>query len=186
MNNPRRERGVGLIVVIIVTAFLLVVGLTLATITGTGTTMAGNVRLQEQAFNAAEAGFNRAWTQIEEYFVAAGWTNFGGHCVDAPAGIDDPNDHQNHYSFRTDDELLALFSETTNGVIFYKEPCVAAQPGVPGQQLSYTVFLIEDDGGGMAVDPSDATLVCIGSIRTGKTLTTARLEIGLAMQSPGT
>jgi hypothetical protein len=177
---------VGLIVVIIVTAFLLVVGLTLAMITGSGTTMARNIRLQEQAFNAAEAGFNRAWTQIEEYFVAAGWTNFGGHCVDTPAGIDNPNDHQEHFSFKTDDELLGLLTGTTNGVIFYKEPCVAAQAGIPGQQLSYTVFLIEDDGGGMALDPSDATLVCIGAVQTGNTLTTARLEIGLGMQSPGT
>jgi hypothetical protein len=38
----------------------------------------------------------------------------------------------------------------------------------------------------MAADPSDATLVCIGAVRTGSSLTTARLEVGLGTQSAGT
>ena len=53
-------------------------------------------------------------------------------------------------------------------------------------RYSYTVFLVEDDGGGMTVDPSDALLICIGAVQTGDTFTTARIEVGLSMQNSGT
>ena len=59
-----KERGVSLIIVILVMAFMLTVGIALVTITSTGPAVAGNIRLQDQAFNAAEAGFDAAWTSI--------------------------------------------------------------------------------------------------------------------------
>ncbi len=185
MKARTRERGVGLIVVIIVTSFLLVVGLLLAMITGLGTTVASNVRLQEQAFNAAEAGFNAAWTQIEENFVAAGWTNFDGHCLDTPANVADPGEPE-YFRKTTDEEFLTALTAATNGVIFYRVTYAPAQGGGLDQRYSYTAFLVEDDGGGMTPDPTDVLLICIGAVQTGGNFTTARIEIGLAMQSSGT
>jgi len=185
MKSRTRERGVGLIIVIIVTAFLLVIGLLLATITNLGTTVASNVRLQEQAFNAAEAGFNAAWSQIEENLIAGGWTNFDGVCLDTPANVAVPGD-PDYFRKTTDEEFLNALTPTTNGVIFYKETYATAQGGGLDQRYSYTVFLVEDDGGSTTPDPTDVLLVCIGAVQTGDTFTTARIEVGLAMQSSGT
>jgi len=56
-----RERGSGLIVVIMVVAFMLAVGMLLLTVTGTSPKISDNIRLQGMAFDAAEAGFNAAW-----------------------------------------------------------------------------------------------------------------------------
>jgi Tfp pilus assembly protein PilX len=185
MNSPIHERGVGLIIVIIVTAFLLVVGLMLAMITGVGTSVASNIRLQEQAFNAAEAGFNAAWIQVEENLMAAGWTDFDGHCLDTPSNIANPGEPE-YFRKQTDEELLNALTAATNGVIFYKQTYVPAQGGGFDQRYSYTVFLVEDDGGGMNPDPSDALLICIGTVQAGNRITTARLEVDLAMQNAGT
>jgi hypothetical protein len=185
MNSTKHERGVGLIIVIIVTAFLLVVGLMLAMITGIGTKVASNVRLQEQAFNAAEAGFNDAWTLVEDSFIAAGWMNFAGHCLETPANIAKPGDPE-YYGKQTDEELLNALTEMTNGVVCYKKEFVPLQGGGMDLRYSYTVFLVEDDGGSPTPDASDATLVCIGTVQTGNKFTTARLEVGLAMQNSGT
>jgi PilX N-terminal len=185
MNSRAQERGVGLIIVIIVTAFLLVVGLMLAMITGLGTSVASNVRLQEQAFNAAEGGFNAAWSQIEEFLIAGGWTNFDGNCLDTPANVAVPGDPA-YFRKTTDEEFLNLLTATTNGVIFYKVPYAPAQGGGMDQRYTYTVFLVEDDGGGPTPDPTDAILVCIGAVQSGDNITTARIEVGLAMQSSGT
>src|SRR4030042_1673904 len=125
MNRQRtgKDRGATLIILIIVIAFLLAVGILVLYITGTGPEVAGNLRLQEQAFNAAEAGFDNAWTQIEGSFVGAGWTNFEGHYITTQVGIS---------------------------------------------------------------DPFDSILFCIGTVQTGDSATTARLEIELAVQMPGT
>ena len=185
MKSEARKRGFGLIIVIVVTAFLLVVGLLVAMITNTGSTVASNVRLQEQAFNAAEAGFNAAWTRVEESLIAAGWTNFDGHCLDTPAGIDDPGEPE-YFRKLTDEEFLTTLTPATNGVVFYKETYAPAAGGGMDVRYSYTVFLVEDDGGGMTVDPSDALLICIGAVQTGDTFTTARIEVGLSMQNSGT
>ncbi|MCK7499628.1 MAG: pilus assembly PilX N-terminal domain-containing protein [Comamonadaceae bacterium] len=72
MNRPiqdnRRERGSGLIVVIMVVAFMLAVGMLLLTVTGTSPKASDSLRLQGLAFDAAEAGFNAAWAVLNDGF----------------------------------------------------------------------------------------------------------------------
>jgi len=177
-----KERGVTLIIVIIVIAFLLAVGVLVLYITGTGPVVAGNLRLQEQAFNAAEAGFDNAWAQIEGSFVAAGWTNFDGHYVTLPTGVNDPLD-VNYFRKLTDEELLAAITVSDPNIIFYKIPFVLTPSGTQDRRYSYTAFLIDDEAGGGDPDPFDALLVCIGTVQTGNSMTTSRLEIGLAIES---
>ena len=60
------EKGMALVVVILVLAFLQVVGVVLLTVTSTGPRVAGNIRAQQQAYNGADAGFDTAWTMVEE------------------------------------------------------------------------------------------------------------------------
>ena len=182
-----KDRGVTLIILVIVIAFLLAVGILVLFITGTGPEVAGNLRLQEQAFNAAEAGFDNAWTQIEGSFVGAGWTNFEGHYITTPVGISDPDEFNPDY-FRklTDEEMLAAISASDPNMIFYKIPFVTTQSGTLDARYTYTAFLIDDEAGGGDPDPFDAILVCIGTVQTGDSATTARLEIELAVQMPGT
>src|SRR4030065_1235072 len=111
MNRHRtgKDRGATLIILIIVIAFLLAVGILVLYITGTGPEVAGNMRLQEQAFNAAEAGFDNAWTQIEGSYVGAGWTNFDGHYITQPTALREPLDVI-YFRKLTDEELLAAVS----------------------------------------------------------------------------
>jgi hypothetical protein len=174
-----------MIILIIVIAFLLAVGILVLYITGTGPEVAANLRLQEQAFNAAEAGFDYAWAQIEGSFVGAGWTDFDGHYVTLPTGINDPLD-ANYFRKLTDEEILAATSASDPNMIFYKIPYVTDQSGASDARYTYTAFLIDDEGGGGDPDPFDALLICIGTVDFGGTVTTARLEIGLAVQLPGT
>ncbi|MBN2408623.1 MAG: hypothetical protein JXE07_02710 [Candidatus Aminicenantes bacterium] len=189
MNRRKtgKDKGATLIVLIIVIAFLLAVGILVLYITGTGPKVAGNIRLQEQAFNAAEAGFDNAWTLIEGSFVAAGWTNFEGHYITTPLGISDPGQTNPDYFRRlTDEEILAAINPGDPNMIFYKIPYVMTQSGTPDTRYTYTVFLIDDEAGGGDPDPFDALLICIGTVQTGSVITTARLEIELAVQLPGT
>jgi len=183
MNRQRteKERGVTLIILVIVIAFLLAVGILVLYITGTGPEVAGNMRLQEQAFNAAEAGFDNAWTLIEGSFVAAGWTDFDGHYITTPAGISD-KDEVNYFRKLTDEELLAAISGDPN-MIFYKIPYVITQSGTLDARYTYTAFLVNDEWTEGEPDPFDALLICIGTVQTGDTFTTSRLEIELAIQS---
>jgi len=186
MNRQRtgKDRGVTLIILIIVIAFLLAVGILVLYITGTGPEVAGNMRLQEQAFNAAEAGFDNAWTQIEGSFVGAGWTNFDGHYITTPAGISDPIETNPDYFRRlTDEELLAAISPSDPNMIFYKITYVTTPSGTLDARYAYTAFLIDDEAGGGDPDPFDALLICIGTVQSGDSVTTSRLEIGLAVQS---
>jgi len=187
MNRQRtgKEKGATLIILIIVIAFLLAVGILVLYITGTGPEVAGNLRLQEQAFNAAEAGFDNAWTQIEGSFVAAGWTNFDGHYITQPTGISDPLD-ASYFRKLTDEEILAAISPSDPNMIFYKIPYVATPSGTMDVRYTYTAFLIDDEAGGGDPDPFDTLLICIGTVQSGDSLSTARLEIGLAVQMPGT
>ncbi len=177
-----KERGATLIILIIVIAFLLAIGILVLHITGTGPEVAGNLRLQEQAFNAAEAGFDNAWTQIEGSFVGAGWTDFDGHYITTPAGISDPLD-ASYFRKLTDEEILAAISAGDPNMIFYKIPYVTTSGGTLDARYTYTAFLIDDEAGGGDPDPFDALLICIGTVQTGDSVTTARLEIGLGMQS---
>jgi hypothetical protein len=186
----RKDRGSGLIILIIVTAFLLAIGIILLFVTGTGPVVAGNIRFQEQAFNAAEAGFDNAWAQIEGYFVS-GWSNFDGHYLTQPAGIDLPID-PGYFRKLTDEDILSLLDQDGDGnaddpnVIFYKIPYVVTPSGALDPRYTYTAFLIDDEAGGGTPDAYDALLICIGAVQIGDTITTSRLEIGLATQLPGT
>jgi hypothetical protein len=181
-QRSEKEKGATLIVLIIVIAFLLGVGVLVLHITGTGSQVAGNLRLQEQAFNAAEAGFDNAWTLIEGSFVGAGWTDFDGHYITIPAGVNDPLD-ANYFRKLTGEEILAATSATDLNMLFYKVPFITTTSGTLDARYTYTAFLIDDEAGGGDPDPFDALLVCIGTVETGGSLSTARVEIGLGVQS---
>jgi hypothetical protein len=186
----KHEKGMALIIVVIVLAFLQVIGLVLLQVTGTGPKVAGNIRTQQQAYNAAEAGFDVAWVNIEEYFGLGEWAHFDGHYVVEPSGIDDPQS-DNYFRRLSDIELLNLIDSDWDGtadvenVIFCRQPYVQTE-GSPDNRYRYTAFLIDDEAGGGVADPSDAILVCIGSVELGNTITTTRLEIELVLERPGT
>lgn len=196
-QNRKQRKGVALIIVIVVLAFLLSVGLMLITVTSTGKKISGNVRAQGEAFNAAEAGFDTGWIAIEESFANNEWTSFEGHYlshwINGPEGIDLPT-HDNYFRKLTDVQLLNLLDSSGDGtadypnVIFYKQPYVQGENGLD-PRYTYTAFLIDDEAGvldqGGASDPSDALLVCIGTAGTGNDMNTVRLEIGLAVEIQG-
>jgi hypothetical protein len=186
----KHEKGMALIIVVIVLAFLQVIGLVLLQVTGTGPKVAGNIRTQQQAYNAAEAGFDVAWTTIEEYFGILEWAHFDGHYVIEPSGIDDPQ-ADNYFRRLSDIELLNLIDSDWDGiadlenVLFCRQTYVQTE-GSPDNRYRYTAFLIDDETGGGIPDPADAILVCIGSVEIGNTITTTRLEIELVLERPGT
>ena len=190
LEVPRQERGVSLIIVILVLAFLQIVGLMLLMVTRTGSRVAGNMRTQQMAYNAAEAGFDVGWTEIEEFFADGEWTSFDGHYLTEPSGIDDPQS-DNYFRRLTDLEVLDLIDPDGDGtpdvstVIFFREPYID-KGGSPDPRYTYTVFLIDDEAGGSTPDPGDALLVCIGCVGIDTNMTTSRLEIELVIQVPGT
>lgn len=181
------EKGSGLIIVILVMAFLVTVGIAVITVTGVGSRVAGNLRTQHNAFNAAEAGFDTAWITIEDFFLDEAWTSFDGHYLVDPAGIDIPQD-VNFFRRLTDRELLDMLDPGGDGtadygnVIFYKQPFVPDQEGGTDPLYTYTAFLMDDDRGGGWSDPTDALLVCIGTAGTGSSMTTTRIEVKLAIE----
>ncbi len=185
------EKGVGLIIIILIVGFMLTVGLSLVTMTGTGPDVASNVRGHQKAFNAAEAGFDATWVILEDSFATGAWGSFAGQYLKDPAGIDDPLSTE-YFRRKTDDEILNLIDPDGDGnpdlgpVLFYKEPYAFKSDGSVDPLYTYTVFLIDDEaGGGDPTNDNDAILVCIGSAGIGKNRTTNRLEIELAMQLPG-
>jgi hypothetical protein len=190
-NRPGHKRGMGLIVVILVLAFMLTVGIVLVTITSTGSKVTGNIRWQEQAFNAAEAGFDSSYLAIEDFFAGASWTSFDGHYLIDPVGIDIPLDDY-YFRKKTDAEVLDLLDPTGDGnpdypnVIFYKTPYIPDGAGGYDTRYTYTVFLIDDEKGGGAPDPGDVLLICIGAVQLGDSLITSRVEVELVIELPGT
>jgi len=193
LNNqphPVHERGMGLIVVIMVLAFLQIIGFTLLMVTGTGSKVAGNVRTQQMAYNAAEAGFDVGWTTIEEAFANAEWNGFDGHYLTEPTGIDDPLS-DNYFRRLTDQEMLDLIDPDEDGnpdlsyVVFCRQPYIKVGGGGFKTTHTYTVFLIDDEAGAGTPDPSDALMVCIGCVGTGNNVTTTRLEIELVIRAEG-
>jgi hypothetical protein len=186
-RNPGREKGSGLIVVILVMSFLVTVGIAVITVTGVGSRVAGNIRAQHNAFNAAEAGFDAAWIAIEDSFLTEAWTSLDGHYLVDPTGIDLPLD-VNYFRKLTDQELLTLLDSNDDGtpdyanIIFFKQEFIPAQGGGTDPRYTYTAFLIDDERGGGVSDPSDALLVCIGTAGTGTTMSTSRLEVVLAVE----
>ena len=186
-RNPGQEKGSGLIVVILVMAFLVTVGIAVITVTGVGSRVAGNLRTQSSAFNAAEAGFDAAWISIEDNFLTEAWTSFDGSYLVDPTGIDIPLD-ANYFRRLTDQEVLNLLDSNSDGtpdysnVLFFKQEFIPAQGGGTDPRYTYTAFLIDDERGGGTSDPGDALLVCIGTAGTGSTMTTSRLEVLLAVE----
>lgn len=157
-----RERGSGLLVIIMIVAFMLAVGMLLLTVTGTSPKAADSMRLQGMAFDAAEAGFNAAWIILNDSFMNRVMsdfstqyrTSFGG----AP-GLDDPTS-PSYFRSLTDAQLVAdIAADNTaaNPALFSSEP-LATDP-----RCSFTVFLINDEAPGtIAADDRDCILVCIG------------------------
>jgi hypothetical protein len=168
-------------------SFLVTVGIAVITVTGVGSRVAGNLRAQHHAFNAAEAGFDATWIAIEDLFLNEAWTSFDGNYLVDPTGIDLPLD-VNYFRKLTDQELLTLLDSNDDGtpdynnIIFFKQEFIPAQGGGTDPRYTYTAFLIDDERGGGTSDPGDALLVCIGTAGTGSTMTTSRLEIVLAVE----
>jgi hypothetical protein len=190
-GTPEYNKGMGLIVVILVLAFMLTVGILLVTITGTGSKVTGNIRWQEQAFNAAEAGFDSAYLAIEDFFAGQSWTSFDGHYLVDPIGIDIPLDDL-YFRKKTDAEILDMLDPTGDGnpdydnVIFYKTPYIPDGAGGYDNRYTYTVFLIDDEKGGGYPDPGDVLMVCIGVVQLGDTMISSRVEVELVIELPGT
>jgi hypothetical protein len=191
----RRDKGIGLIIVIVVLAFLLTVGVALLTVISAGPKISGNVRFQEQAFNAAEAGFDAAFMAIEDFFTGAVWTSFDGQYLVNPTGIDLPSDQNNYFRRLTDEEILSRLESLASaggpysdgsGIVFYKKTYILDTDGNPDPKYTYTVFLIDDEAETPTADPGDVIMVCIGAVETGGRLTTSRLEIELAIELSGT
>ena len=188
-EHKRHEQGIGLVIVIMVLAFLLTVGMLLIAIVDTGNQVAGNVRWQQKAFNVAEAGFDAAWLAIENAFISSGWTSFDTHYLQEPAGIDLPLD-TNYFRRLTNMELLDLIGDFQNGtpdyanILYYKQEYVPDGSGFD-PRFTYTVFLIDDEAGGATPDAFDAMLVCIGVVQMGSQTITARLEIELGIEPSG-
>lgn len=190
IKTKQHEKGVGLIIVIMVLAFMLSVGMLLLTITDTGNKVAGNMRWQQQAFNVSEAGFDAAWLAIEDAFVSSGWTSFDLHCLKEPYGIDLPLEAA-YFRKVTNEELLDLIGDFASGTpdyantIFYKQEFVPQGSGFD-PRFTYTAFLIDDEAAVGTPDSGDALLICIGAVQMGSRLITSRLEIKLVIELPGT
>jgi hypothetical protein len=181
------NKGSGLIIVILVMAFLVTVGVAVITVTGVGSRVAGNIRDQHYAFNSAEAGFDATWIAIEDLFLNEAWTSFDGNYLVDPTGIDLPLD-VNYFRKLTDQELLSLLDSNDDGtpdysnIIFFKQEFIPDQSGGTDPRYTYTAFLIDDERGGGTSDPGDALLICIGTAGTGSSMTTSRLEVVLAVE----
>ncbi|NIM90924.1 MAG: hypothetical protein GTO17_08245 [Candidatus Aminicenantes bacterium] len=187
---PGRQKGVGLIVIFLVLAFLQIIGFALLMVTSTGTRMAGNIRTQQQASNAAESGFNNSWVSIEDSFADGDWISFDGHYVIEPTGIDNPQ-ADNYFRKLTDLEILNVLDTDSDGtpdvdnVLYFRQPFIPTGSGTYNLLHTYTVFLIDDEAGGGTADPNDALLVCIGAVGSGNNVTTTRLEIELVIRTEG-
>jgi len=196
-GGRRRERGVGLILVFLVAAFMAALGLSLVTLTMMGPKMSGGVRQQEEAFNAAEAGFDAARVVIENHLAAGEWTSFTGHTLAQPAGFDIPfiSGAANPAYFKrlTDEEILQAFDSGGDGtadvspLLFFRQTFARDENGAVDPRLAYTAFLIDEEAGGGDPDPGDVHMIVIGEVRAGtRILATTRLAIVLAFQNPGT
>ena len=175
-----RERGSGLIIVIMIVAFMLAVGMLLLTVTGTSPKASDSVRLQGLAFDAAEAGFNAAWVYLNDAFNSGVFTTFGGHyrtTFNGVEGLDNPALPDSYFRGLTDEQIVedcAAHPDPTS-IIFNSEP-LATDP-----RCTYTVFLINDEAPGtIAPNDNDCILLCIGR---GPRNTYKRLEIVIEVGS---
>ncbi|MDD8030987.1 MAG: pilus assembly PilX N-terminal domain-containing protein [Acidobacteriota bacterium] len=200
-NQPA---GSGLIIVILVLAFMLAVGVAVLTVTSSGPKIAASMRYQEEAFNAAEAGFdaarifigNEGWIDFSNYYLK-GLTEHG---IDIPfIGGNQNTVNPGYFRRLTDEQILSLIDNDHDGVpdnipmdmlVFFEKPFVYGQSDNLDDQNAnlesshrYTVFLIDNEAGNQAgSNHTDALLVCIGVVRSGpqvsdRILATCRLEI---------
>ncbi|MGB7294406.1 MAG: PilX N-terminal domain-containing pilus assembly protein [Candidatus Aminicenantales bacterium] len=182
-RSRRAEKGATLIVVILVSAFMLAVGVAIMMITGTGPKVSVNVRNQNEAFNAAEAGFEAARLAIEGFFLDGVWQSLNENCLREPAGIDLPAESL-YFRKLTDEEILQTVNSGDLGVVFFDQPFIQNQSGQFDPRYTYTVFLIDDEAGGGTPDLTDVLMVCIGVVRIGnRVVSTARLEVLIGVDS---
>lgn len=176
-----RERGAGLIVMIIVIAFLMSVGVLLLFVTGTGSAAAGNVRQQERALNAAEAGFDAAFEQLNQNIILnqtiSDFALLYRTTYQGQPGLDDssPNPaNPNYYMRHTDEELWSdIVSDPTNAIF-------VNQPLTTDASLAYTVFVINDEGApGVIPNDRDCDIICLG--RAGRN-TYSRIVVKIEIQ----
>ena len=200
INHPRQPQGSGLIAVILVLAFMLTVGVAVLTVTSSGPKVSATMRYQEEAFNAAEAGFDAARMTMEDSLASGTWGSFGDHFLKSPDGIDIPFINMNlatpnpiYFRRLTDEQILRLLDQNGDGqadnplqVVFFEEPFVYDRNGNLDGRYRYTVFIIDDEAGFSTTDPTDFLMVCIGVVRSGpnvsdRILATCRLEIEIEL-----
>lgn len=171
--KPDTRKGMGLIIVILILAFLMGVGMTVIAVTQSGPEVSGNVRLQQQALQAAEAGFDAAWKHLTDQlgggvisdFSTLYRTTYGG-----VSGLDDPAS-PNYFRRLTDQQLVADVTANAENELF-------ADVAMPGDaRFAYTVFLIDDEVLG-AQDETDCVMVCIGR---GPRNSFARIEVEIGL-----
>ena len=176
-NSISRERGSGLIVVIMIVAFMLAVGMLLLTVTGVSPRASDSLRLQGMAFDAAEAGFDSSWAVINEAFISHAWESFAGQyrtTFDGAEGFDDPNSPV-YFRKLTDAQIVADIEADPTGALFVSQ-VVTSDP-----RCAFTVFLVPDEAPNtIPVDDRDCLMVCIGR---GPRNTYKRLEIVLEVGS---
>ena len=190
------ERGSGLFIVILLVAGLAALGVSLLTLTSMGPKMSGGLRSQEEAFNAAEAGFNAAQSQIKAYFSGGTWASFEGHYLTQPTNIGLPfiSGAVNPSYFRrmTDEEILLALDPGKDGtadyapLLSFQQTFATIETGAADTRLVYTAFLINDEAAGGTPDHGDVLLVVIGVVRSGtRILASTRLEIVLQYVAGG-
>ncbi len=187
-RRRRGERGAGLFIVILIAAGLAAIGLTLVSLTSMGPRLSGGLRYQEQALNAAEAGFDMARAMIDSSFTLGTWPNFEGHYLTQPTGIDQPMVggavNPGYFRRQTDQELLALFDTNNDGtaevanLLFFNQTFALTEAGAANTALTATAFLINPQAGSGALNNRAALMVVIGVVKSGtRVLATTRLEI---------
>lgn len=178
-HSSSRERGSGLIIIIMIVAFMLAVGMLLLTVTGMSPKASDSLRLQGLAFDAAEAGFNAAWAALNDGFNSGLFTSFAGQYHSEYGGVPDvldtpflsPNSpNPSYFRALTDEQIVQDCLDHPDGKILFNSQTLDTDP-----RCSYTVFLVNDEPPGTIVqNDNDAVLVCIGR---GPRNTYKRLEI---------
>jgi len=193
-SSRRREQGSVLIVVIMVVALLIGIGIPLVTLTSMSPKVAGTMRYHEEAFNAAEAGFDAARLLIEENMTNGGWIDFAGHYLTQPTGIDIPMvqgaPNSSYFRRLTDQEILQAIDQNGDGtadvsnLLYFQQTFAVNGQGQVDLRYTYTVFLINNEAGGGLANSTDALLVSIGTVRAGtRILDSVRLEVLVTFQA---
>lgn len=168
--HEHRQRGVALIIVILVLFFMVTIGFALMAVTRSGPNIAGNIRWRQQALDAAEAGADASLKLISETIDDFGTqyrTTFNGL-----PGLDDPISTY-YYRGLSDKQLVDDVTANADHFLY------ASQPLPDNANLTYTTFLIDGEAGAPTSSSSQAILVCIGH---GPENTYVRIEVVLEME----